>query len=140
MVRKLKNIYKDEETLKYLYKQKRMTQKEIAERLNMPRQTLVYWFNKYDIKTRGNKAKPAYHTFDQTSGYEKWRTSVNYERKTVMVHHLILVAEGKDPNKVFSDQYDTHHKNGHKFDNRPKNLELIDKKEHGKLHAQQRWE
>ena len=120
-----------------------MTQSEMADQLDCPVPTLSYWFNKHDIKTRGPKyyqrLQPAYHTFDDTTGYEKWRTSVCGERETVMVHHLVLVAEGEEPSKVFSDKYDTHHKNGFVFDNRPENLELIDKESHGRKHANERW-
>lgn len=131
--------YKNKNLLCELYHKKGMTQAEIANELNCPVSTLSYWFQKFGIETRGNKAGPAHHTFDETTGYEKWRTSVNGERCTVMVHHLILVANGRDPVKVFSDDIDTHHKNGFPSDNRPENLKLKDKEDHGRMHANERW-
>jgi hypothetical protein len=131
--------YKDKETVVEMYREKGMTQKEMAEELGCPVSTLSYWFDKFNIDTSRPRAKPARHTFDAETGYEKWRTSFDYERTTVMVHHLVLIAEGEDPRMVFSDNVDTHHKNGFPADNRPENLGLIDKKEHGRLHAEERW-
>jgi hypothetical protein len=131
--------YKDKETLVEMYHKRGMTQKEMAEEFGCPVTTLSYWFTKFNIDTSLPRKKPAHHTFDETTGYEKWRTSIDYERTTVMVHHLVLIAEGEDPNVVFSDKMDTHHKNGFPADNRPENLELMDKEEHGRKHANERW-
>lgn len=135
--------YQNKEILEKLYIEDNMTQSEIADKFGCSVSTLSYWFNKHGIKTRGaeyyQKRQPVSHRFDDTTGYEKWRTSINNERCTVMVHHLILISEGHDPHIVFSDEYDTHHKNNHRFDNRPENLELIEKSKHGKIHAKERW-
>lgn len=132
--------YKNGKLLERLYYKKGMNQKQIAKHIGCPVSTLSYWFKKHDIDTGNNSTTPAHHTFDQTTGYEKWRVRVFGERKTVMVHHLILVSEGEEPTKVFSDKYDTHHKNGHRFDNRPRNLELMEREEHGRMHANERWD
>lgn len=131
--------YKNRETLERMYYGEGMTQEEISNELDVPVTTLSYWFDKFDIDTSRPRAKPARHTFDATTGYEKWRTSINYERTTVMVHHLVLIAEGEDPRIVFSDGMDTHHKNGFSADNRPENLELKNRENHGRMHANERW-
>jgi hypothetical protein len=136
--------YKDKSVVVELYHEQGMSQAEVADELGCPVQTLSYWFDKHDIEARGpgwyHCRKPAHHTFTETGGYEKWRTSVNGDRKTVMVHHLVLISEGRDPNKVFSEEFDTHHKNKMPSDNRPENLELVRKEEHGRMHANERWE
>jgi len=50
------------------------------------------------------------------------------------VHQLIAIANGADPHKVFGNrQYNIHHKNGFKFDNRPSNIEMLTASEHGKI-------
>lgn len=135
--------YKNEETLREMYHGNGMTQAEMAEELDCPLQTMRYWFDKYDIETRPSgwymRRKPAHHTFDETTGYEKWRTVVCGERETVMVHHLILVAKGEDPHKVFSDGFDAHHKNKMRSDNRPDNLKIMKRCEHARMHANERW-
>lgn len=131
-------LYQDEGLVRYLYHEKQWTQKKIAEFCDCPISTLSHWFGKFGIKARSPKwyklRTPPSHVIDQTTGYEKIRTKDGEKRSTVMIHHLVLIAEGEDPHDVFSDEIDTHHKNNIPWDNRPSNLETMEKREHGMLH------
>lgn len=72
-----------------------------------------------------------------TDGYEIWHDRIS--QKAVSIHQLLAISEGEDPGKVFSNgEFQIHHKNGIKWDNRGSNLELLTAKEHGKIHADMR--
>lgn len=45
----------------------------------------------------------------------------------------------EDELEIIGKKYQIHHKNGNKLDNRRKNLEIIDKKEHYSLHEKERY-
>lgn len=65
------------------------------------------------------------------SGYE--RTGAG--QSEAAIHQLLVIAEGADPHKVFSDgDYNVHHKNHIPWDNRPENVELLTKAEHNSEH------
>jgi hypothetical protein len=56
------------------------------------------------------------------------------------VHQLVAIADGADPDKVFSNgEYNVHHRNCVKWDNRPDNLELVEAGRHHCHHAGQSW-
>ena len=68
-------------------------------------------------------------------GYEACGDSQDY----VKIHQLLAIAEGEDPEKVFSNgEYVVHHKNHVRWDNRAENIELMTNEEHTSLHAQER--
>jgi hypothetical protein len=68
-------------------------------------------------------------------GHVCWRQSdgARVERKNLPVHRLLAVAEfGAD---AVADKV-VHHKNGIPWDNRPDNIELLDRAEHSRHHRQ----
>lgn len=86
---------------------------------------------KYDLWGKD----PVNHRLDASDGYPVIsHTGVGGKGRRVRVHRLIAIAKGTDPNKVFSGDYDIHHLNGVKFDNRPENIEVIRHDKHAELH------
>lgn len=142
--------YQDPEKLRELYHGKGLTTREIGDRLGCTGSTVSRYLDKYDIDTRENwkagveKAKHAnrkeYVELRQfPSGYMYWSSKEQTEsgrvNRIVYVHRLLAIAEyGFDA--VCNN--DVHHNNGYKFDNRPANIELLDKAEHARKGNSQR--
>jgi len=69
--------------------------------------------------------------FTDTGGYVR----VSDGRDVARVHQLLAIADGFDPEDVFSDNTVIHHKNEIKWDNRVENIEMMTNSEHTKYHA-----
>jgi len=141
--------WQDEELLSKLYLSEGLTTREIADRFDCSNGTVSRWLNKYDIDTRENWAagveaakranrveRVKLRTLD--SGYEYWTSSEwrpgqdSRTTEIVYVHRLLAVAEHGF--KAVANR-DVHHENGIPWDNRPSNVDLLDKSEHGRLHS-----
>lgn len=73
----------------------------------------------------------------RADGYERWR---DYDpegpRRAVYVHQLVAIANGADPERVFSGgAFQIHHRDGVHWHNVQSNLELVDAREHGRRHG-----
>ena len=118
----------------YLYKEKKMTQKEIGELLGVHQSNISTTLKEANVETRkrGDLQYPTVYFSDD--GYLTCRHRLGGRDKgrvAFRVHRLVAVAEyGYD---AIAGK-DVHHKNGHKVDNRPENLEPIDPSSHAKLH------
>lgn len=79
-------------------------------------------------KESGKHKKP-YRVYCRTSkqGYTQWRHIWSKEQYVCAVHQLLAVAEGDDPNEVFSDETEVHHLNGIPWDNRGDNIVTLSK-------------
>jgi|GEM_PF-1757404 len=141
--------WRDAETLERLYIAEGLTTREIADRLGCTNGTVSQWLNHHDIPTRENwvagveaakRANREERVAQRTlpSGYEYWTSKEGDDRtnRIVYVHRLLAVAEyGFD---AVADT-DIHHRNGVPWDNRPENIALLSKSDHGRHHANQRW-
>lgn len=130
----------DPALLKELYWGENLYQHEIADRLGVSERQVRRRFNKYDIDTRnpGSSRKPTVPAYQIVRGYPSWS---GYKDKdgfsTVYVHQLLAIAKGADPFQIFSSgDYQIHHKNGVKWDNRPENIDVVTDKEHADKHTE----
>lgn len=128
--------YRDADLLEKLYWEEDMSQLDIADELDCSVGTVSEWMNKLNIEAQ----KPTYErppNFCSPNGYERWQTRIGGEIKHVKVHRLLAVAEfGQDAIKG----KDVHHKNRITWDNRPKNIEVKDPKEHKRDHADELYD
>ncbi len=74
----------------------------------------------------------------RTKGYEYIRHHYNGDIRQVFTHQLVAIANGHDPYKVFCDEYNVHHENEVKWDNRIDNLTLMTRSDHMRHHASER--
>jgi len=131
--------WSDEETLKQLYYEDKMSTGEIAEELGCTDEVVRYWMEKHGLERRNlseasKNLAPTFYT--NKDGYEMvCNSNAMYENcDEVRVHRLVALLDN-DMESV--SQKVVHHKNGIKWDNRPKNLELLSNDEHGMIHQEE---
>jgi len=143
--------YTDEEWLREQYLEKENSLHDIAAECDVTGAAILKWARRFDIPRRNtaDHLKNSEVTVHEERGEVgklpgAWITyqvnSVdNKSTKSVKEHQLVMLREGADPEKVFSNgEYHVHHKNGIRWDNRLENLELITATEHAKHHTEQR--
>lgn len=131
----------DADKLKELYRGKGLSVKQIAEQFDVTHSTIEYWMRKHEIERRSraealrmrmNSLKKQYPSVQMSQdGYCFWSCKLTGETKTVAVHQLLAIAEGADPEKVFSDgDYQVHHIIPIPWLNTPDNICLLSRREH----------
>lgn len=132
--------WSDESTLINLYHEKGYSTHEIAEKLGCNQTTVCYWMDKHEVKSRDRveavvssiRSRPARFVTNE-DGYECWFTRSRDKGWQVQVHRLLAASElGLDE----IDSKDVHHKNGIPWDNRPENIEVLNRREHRKRHRE----
>lgn len=143
--------YKVESDLRQEYVEKERSQQEIADEWGVGRNTIHRWLKKHDIDRREWTGTGAWNRVERASFYTETNDNGGYERigaydpeKEGMVwttvHQLLAVAKGEDPEKVFSNgEFQTHHRTGIPFDNRPENIELLAREAHQHAHQRDEW-
>jgi hypothetical protein len=131
--------YKDPDILEKLYQNEGLSTHAIAEKFGVSSGTIHHALVSMGIDTRSrseaNSEGPgvAYHT-QKESGYPAVSARGSDRTVQVRVHQLVAIADGADPQDVFSNgSYHVHHKNGCAFNNRPSNLEILTAEEHAAL-------
>ncbi|WP_245626064.1 HNH endonuclease [Haloparvum sedimenti] len=130
--------FRDEDTLRTLYWDEGMSIPEVADETGSSATTIRKWMDHYGIERRdhadaaASAVRVGYATFTTGSdGYEFWQSRTKDGLKHLYVHRLLAVSEyGFD---AVCGQV-VHHKNEVKWDNRAENIEVMDTREHTRLH------
>lgn len=131
--------YEDEDFLREKYHHEGATQAEIAELCGCSRITIIEKFKKFGIDARDGNSKTAPSMHTNHNGYERFSANCHGTVESVRVHQLVKIAEGADPEKVFSGgSYHVHHVNEIPWDNRDENLRLLSCGEHSRLHRRKK--
>jgi transposase len=141
--------WKDELTLRRLYVKNGLGTPDIAEKFETTPETIIYWLEKFGIERRdGNEtvkmngqhhARTTHPTFrDSERGYTVVTSRTDGQRYRFYIHQLVAIADGAEPQKLFSGDGVVHHRNGVKWDNRPSNLEVVSRGEHTVKHIRER--
>jgi len=134
--------YTNPEWLREKYVQEERSMSDIGDECGVTAATILKWLRRHDIDTRTSnthqmKAPAGFSTLPR--GYELVTSKLNGDVSRAYVHQLVAIANGANPEHIFSDgDYHCHHKNGVKWDNRAGNIEVLTKSEHQSLHYEDR--
>lgn len=138
----------DAEWLRKRYHGEGMVAREVADLIGCTKATVLRALDRAGIEKHSQavRKKTIHPTFDINSwGYVRV-TSHNYvngeleSTDQLGVHQLLAIAEGADPEKVFSGgDYHVHHESEVPWDNRPENIELVSEEEHHSHHSDIYW-
>jgi len=116
-----------------LYIYENLSARAIADQLDISHRNIKDRLSKYDLWGKD----PCKFYLEDDQGYPTMRRTGDQDNRRIRVHRLVAVAKGYDPHKVFSGDFDVDHINNCKLDNRPENIQLLNKREHGEKHAHQ---
>lgn len=126
--------WQDEERLLKLYN-KELTPTEIADKLGCCPATIYEWLKRFGVDFQDPKTRPP-TIWTGKNGYVRGKTEYKGEDYNFSLHRLLAVSKyGFDA----VCGMDVHHLNGISWDNRPSNIELKTKEEHGRISANERW-
>lgn len=138
--------WRNELLLRYLYSNRGLSLREIADRFGCHHSTVGTWLDQYDIPTRD--AIPPRETWFEASprpifwttpkGYTYARSNHEGATEEVSIHALTAIAGGADPHRVFAENTHCHHEL-YKLDT-PKTVVVLDASEHCRLHASGEFE
>jgi len=125
----------DGEWLREQYVDEQRSVSEIADDVDGSPATVLRRLDEHGIETRpSTREKPA-HFETRANGYERVQTNAGGERAEIGIHRLVAIAEhGVDA--VVGNH--VHHKNTHRYDNRPQNLMVVGSSEHNQIHSQEK--
>jgi len=129
----------DREWLAEQYHGKKRTLADIADECDVGPVTVMNWMERHNIPrreaTRHKRVSPARYYMPPDNPYPVVASKCQGEFRQAKVHQLVAIADGADPDKVFSDgEYQCHHRNGVPWDNRPENIGVLSATEHADEH------
>lgn len=134
--------YRDEAWLREKYEDEGMWMSDIADLCGCSISTVSRWMDRFGIEKRPQGMsirKPGVTLEMGSAGRMKWHGTYGRDGEKIdysfYAHRLLAIAEyGVD---AVTPDVDAHHKNGIPWDNRPDNIELLPRDEHGELHSRQ---
>ena len=125
------DVPRESERIYEMYVVKNMTQKEIADELGVSKATVSRRMDKYDIEAGYNGSLHPHFDFDD--GYPIVSARTSNGRKQFYLHRLTAFAHFDGSLDEFAGKQ-VHHRNKHKCDSRPDNLEVLSKRQHQSVH------
>lgn len=124
--------YRDKEWLATKYIDEELSLQDMADICGSSKSTINRWMKKYNIERRTPNKDKILTLKERPDGYIEF----GGEGEKVLLHRLAAVVEhGFEAVK----NNDVHHISGCVYDNRPCNVKPVSKEEHGRYHANQRW-
>lgn len=137
--------WQDEEELRRLYYEEKMSAVEISEHFDCGASTIEKWMNRFEFERRDigeiRRRSSRYGTTHagyqtESDGYVRVRSHFNKTTLQAYLHRLLAVSEyGYD---AVAEKH-VHHKNHIPWDNRPENIELVKPGEHTSHHLEVRY-
>lgn len=119
------------EKLIELYIRENLSPQEISNRFGLSRNAVARRLSEYGLWGQ----QPCRFELEDDQGYPVITKTGDGNVKRVRVHRLVAIAAGYEPSKVFGGALEVDHINNCKLDNRPENVQLLNKNEHGEKHA-----
>jgi len=124
--------YQKESTLKKLYWNEEKSLSEIGEMYGVGGSAINHWMERHDIPKRDvHHHQKKRGGISISSGYAIYSIKINGDTKTVRMNRLNALL-GHSIKELKNNV--VHHKNHVKWDNRPKNLEVLSHQEHNDRH------
>lgn len=124
------DVLQDADKLSEIYHPS-MTLEEVADEVGTYSEKARYWLQKHNLY------EPNWR-WDKPPEFKTWQNGYEYVGSSgtdyVVVHQLVAIAQGCEPEKVFSEEWDVHHKSRLSWDNRIGNMSLIPHDEHPEEH------
>jgi len=137
-VERLENAYRDADVLCYFYRDNELSTYEVADRLGTSQGTISNWLAKNGLgaRTQSEAQRVARATFTaaDSSGHENWTVNDPDGPTTTKIHQLLAVADGSDPNGVWGEDTEVHHRTGIPWLNIEGGVEVLTAEEHRALH------
>jgi hypothetical protein len=137
-----------EDELRRLYWEEDYSQREIADKFDSSQKVVLEAMRYYGIeseKANNDPTRPPSHSFmskNETVGttYEVIQNTHEGNIESVLLHRLIAIAYGKlEPDEYFDPDVVVHHKTGHGLDNRPDNIQVMERGDHQTMHLRERY-
>lgn len=143
-IEELDKPYKSREVLEHLYWEEELGTRDVADKIGCSSSTVRRWLDKHNLGCRTRlEGLATSHAVDRATFYhdrvyESWKDNTTNE--SVLVHQLLAVADGADPNDVWDDDKVVHHKCGIPWMNIPGMVEVLDRSDHNSTHNHNEWD